>query len=925
MADDRGWLFTGRLSLQTHPWLADHAVMGSVLLPGTALLELALHAGLRVGAEHVHELTLEAPLALDERGTVQLQVSIAAADDAGQCPVEIYARRDDLASVEDSDLQVAWTRCASGLLGCDDEPEGRSTGGRELAGVISRLCGVWPPVGAASVAIEDLYGEMADRGLEYGSAFQGLEAVWRLGDELLAEVTLQEDQRDQAGLFAVHPALLDAALHPAALMDELTESAGEPAFSAARLPFCWRDVDLRLRGAHALRISLSHTGEDTVSLVACDQDGALVASVGSLLVRPPSTERPQLARGSHEWLLGVRWVPISADIEAPSPSGRWVVMGDPDSILSASLIEAKIDIDRQADIASLARAMTEDMPTPEVVLWEGPPSAASQRMPTESGLDAGDLAGLDGEGLVSAARVRVRGALELAQTWLSREDLSGSRLVVVTRGAVAARAGEYVPGLADSAVWGLLRSAQSENPGRLLLVDVDGRGCSVELLLSAVGSALAEQEPQVAIRDGVVYVPRVDHAGSGELSPPGGVSEWRLEAGGSGDGTGGGTFDSLRMVACPEVGEPLGADRVRVAVRAAGLNFRDVLRALQVIPRRGEWDVIGYEGAGVVQGAGSDVRGISPGDRVVGLFSGSFGPLAVTDRSSLVKIPDGWSFADAAAIPVAFLTAYYALVDLARLKRGERLLVHAAAGGVGMAAVQIARHLGAEVFVTANPTKWGVLRTLLRCEQTHIASSREPGFTQQFLDLTGGEGVDVVLNSLAGEFVDSSLALLPRGGRFVEIGKTDVREAEEVAARHPGVAYRAFDLIEAAPERIQEMLLELFDLFDRGALSRPPVRAWDVRRAVEAFRFMSQGRHVGKIVLTMPAAPLESRGTVLITGGTGELGGLLARHLASAHGAGDLILTSRRGRDAPGARELQAELEALGAGVRIAACDVSDR
>jgi NAD(P)-dependent dehydrogenase (short-subunit alcohol dehydrogenase family)/acyl carrier protein len=286
-------------------------------------------------------------------------------------------------------------------------------------------------------------------------------------------------------------------------------------------------------------------------------------------------------------------------------------------------------------------------------------------------------------------------------------------------------------------------------------------------------------------------------------------------------------------------------------------------------------------------------------------------------------VPDGWSFAQAASVPIVFLTAYYGLVDLAGLKQGERVLVHAAAGGVGMAAVQLARHLGAEVFATASPGKWEALRRL-GLDEAHIASSRTLEFKERFLEESGGRGMDVVLDSLAGEFVDASLDLLGEGGRFVEMGKTDIRDSVQVAESRPGVSYRAFDLSEAGPERIAQMLGELLELFGSGVLEPLPVTAWDMRSAPQAFRFMSQARHTGKIVLTIPA-PIDPQGTVLITGGTGTLGALLARHLVSEHGVGHLLLASRRGPDADGAAELRAELESLGATVTIAACDVSQR
>ncbi|HEV2779717.1 MAG TPA: SDR family NAD(P)-dependent oxidoreductase, partial [Actinophytocola sp.] len=197
-------------------------------------------------------------------------------------------------------------------------------------------------------------------------------------------------------------------------------------------------------------------------------------------------------------------------------------------------------------------------------------------------------------------------------------------------------------------------------------------------------------------------------------------------------------------------------------------------------------------------------------------------------------------------------------------------------------------------------------------------------FEEQFLAATDGQGVDVILDCLAGEFVDASLRLLPRGGRFIEIGKTDVRDAAEVAEAHTGVAYQAFDLVDAGQERMGEMLQEVIELFEAGALGMPPITTWEITRAVEAFRHLSQAKQIGKIVLTMPR-PLDPGGAVLITGGTGALGGAVARHLVEAHGVRRLILTSRRGLAAEGAAELRDELTDLGAVVDIAACDAADR
>ncbi|HUR05453.1 MAG TPA: SDR family NAD(P)-dependent oxidoreductase, partial [Nonomuraea sp.] len=444
----------------------------------------------------------------------------------------------------------------------------------------------------------------------------------------------------------------------------------------------------------------------------------------------------------------------------------------------------------------------------------------------------------------------------------------------------------------------------TENPGRFLLVDHDGH----EESYGALPAALAMGEPQVALRAGEPRVPRLRRRAD-ILTPTSAADSWCLAT------TGGGTLENLTLIDDPEARRPLEPGEVRIAVRAAGLNFHDIMTCLDLVDDQRR---LGGESAGVVVEVGLDVTGFAPGDRVMGLTMGT-GPIVVTDHRLLARIPAAWSFAEAATMPVAFTTAYYALRDLAGIQRGESLLLHAATGGVGMAALQLARIWGVEVYGTASAGKWGALREL-GLDDDHIASSRDLDFAERFRP-----GVDVVLNSLAREYVDASLRLLAPGGRFVEMGKTDVRDPAQVAADHPGVTYWAFDVLDdAGPERVREMLSELAELGERGLLRPLPVTAWGVHRAVEAFRYVSQARHVGKVVLNV-RAPLSPEGTVLITGGTGLLGGLVARHLMSAHGARRLLLVSRSGLQAEGAADLVSELRAGGADVTIAACDAADR
>ncbi len=817
-----GTVLTGRLSVRTHGWLGDHVVDGRVLVPGTALVEMAVRAGDRAGHGVVSELVLESPLVLPENGAVVVHVVVGAEGAEEEGGAGAGAR--SLTVYGQAEGARTWTRHASGVLSTE-------SGAAPSVGV--PWAAVWPPTGAEPVDVSGFYAELADTGYGYGPAFQGLRAVWRRDGELFAEVELAGDAAEQAGRFGLHPALLDSALHAVGAGGLFPGAAG------LRLPFAWEGVELYAEGATALRVRLTSPDGRAVSVAAADTTGAPVAAVRSLAFRPVDAEQLRAAehRAAAESLYRVEWVPAT-------------------------------------------------VPTAPVA--DGAPELTVLVVPGADGPEA-------------AVRDRVVAVLGELRAWLAAEAGSDARLVVVTRGAVAV-AGGRVEDLGAGAVWGLVRSAQSENPGRIVLVDTD---TDPGLVMGVVGVG----EPQVVVRGGRVFVPRLVRAGGGELVVPAGVSSWSLQS------TGKGTLENLALL--PVVERELSPGQVRVAVRAAGVNFRDVLNALGMYP--GPEVPMGAEGAGVVVEVGPGVTDLRPGDRVMGLFSGSFGPRAVTERRMLAPVPDDWTYVEASTVPSVYLTAYFALVDLARVRPGDSVLVHAAAGGVGTAAVQLARHLGATVYGTASEAKWPVLRDL-GIPAERIASSRTLDFAEAF----AGQRVDVVLNSLAGEFVDASLGLLAEGGRFLEMGKTDVRDPAQVAEAFPGVSYRAFELLEAGPDRIQGMLLELLDLFREGALALPPVRAWDIRQAPEALRFMSQARHVGKVVLTLPRTP-DANGTYLVTGATGTLGARVAHHLVTERGIRSLLLLSRRGPDAPGAAGLVAGLEAAGARVTLLACDAADR
>ncbi|MFE7119656.1 SDR family NAD(P)-dependent oxidoreductase, partial [Streptomyces sp. NPDC057654] len=856
-ADSGELVLSGRLSLRTHPWLADHRVSGTALLPGTALLELALRAAAEAGCPVVEELTLQAPLALPEEGAVLLQVRVAEAGDDGRRALSVFAR-------PRRDEDQPWAPYATGTLA--PAPSAAPSGPGLL---------MWPPADAEPLPVDGLYDRFADAGYGYGPAFRGIRAAWSRDGEILAEVVLDARQQADAAACAVHPALLDAALQTAALLP------GQD--GRARLPFSWTSVTSHIPGPTALRVRLTSDGPDGIGLTVYDLTGQEVLTVGQLALRPLTADAlPTAASAARDLLFHLDWASAAGSEAAPPPLD-WAALGD-----------AVPGVTSWPDVDALRAALDAGAPLPGLVVASCPTA---------------DLA--DPADQVHAA---ARECLELVRSWLADERLAEARLALLTRSAVRTGGGDRPVDLAQAALWGLLRTVQTEHPDRFALIDFDRpvTGPDDPALLAA----LAGGEPQIAVRGGELMLPQLGRAdrADGVLNPPPGEPAWRIGTAGTG------TLEDLAPVPAPEAVAPLGDGEVRIAVRAAGLNFHDVVVTLGLDP---DQQTLGSEGAGTVLEIGPGVDDLAPGDRVMGIFGGSFGPVAVADRRAVARIPAGWSFARAASVPVVYLTAYYGLFDLGGLQSGESVLIHAAAGGVGMAAAQLARHAGATVFGTASPGKWDVLRAD-GLDDEHIASSRTVEFADRFLAATSGRGVDLVLDSLAREFVDASLRLLPRGGRFVEMGKTDIRDAGEVAARHPGVQYRAFDLMEAGPQRIGEMLAEVLGLFERGALAPLPVRGWDVRRVPEAVRFLSQASGVGKNVLTLPA-PLDPDGTVLITGGTGTLGRLLARHLVTEHGARRLLLAGRRGPSADGVTELLEELTGLGADARAVACDAADR
>ncbi|WP_150130579.1 type I polyketide synthase, partial [Streptomyces sp. 150FB] len=435
-------LLTGRLSSRTHPWLADHAVAGTVLLPGTAFIDLALHAAELSGCRLIEQLTLESPLILPEQGGVQIQLAVGAADAAGRRGLTVFARTDDA-------VDRPWTRHAAGTLATDPgEP------GFDLAD--------WPPKGARPAPVEALYDDLAAAGLDYGSAFRGVRAAWRRGTEVFAEVELPEEPVDGYGL---HPALLDSALHAWSLAGP-AGPAGPAESDGPRLPFHWSGVRLFATGAHALRVRLAPSGADAMSLAVADPTGLPVASVESLVLRPVR-DGALRASATADALYRLDWVPT--DTAEPLAPGSQVGVGSAED-------------DRYPSLAALADAVDAGAAVPDVVVVREQPAL-------------GDL------------HEAVHRTLELLQAWLADARFAATRLAVVTSGAT----GEQVTGPSGAALHGLVRSAQTEHPGRFVLVDTDRPGDSLT-------AAVLGAEPQFLVRDGAWSVARLARSARTEAS-----------------------------------------------------------------------------------------------------------------------------------------------------------------------------------------------------------------------------------------------------------------------------------------------------------------------------------------------------------------------------------------------------------------------
>ena len=919
-------LFEREFSVAGLPLLADHLVQQAIVSPGACQLSMVLSAAeLTFGSQPCALLDVVLPQALviptDQARIVQVALTPAPTAAEGSRVdfqlISFAAPADEAAGAADPLAEIPIQSHAVGALALATKPPDGA--GFQLS-VFRERC-------TEAIAVADLYALSDANGIALGPSFRWVTALWCGVGESLGRLEVPAVIDSLVG-YSIHPGLLDACLQVACLaQSEVT------ATTVTMLPFAIRCLrfyptaqEARSWWCHATQVERYQW-----NFQLWDEHGQLVAegegyesrAVAPLAVKP----RPVW----HEWLYAVQWQaqPLVHSSNSSVTGTTWLLFADQAGVgaqlaqelrtqgaspilVYAGAVYAQLDAqtfqlrpevgeDYQLLLAAVA-TQTAAQAYQIVQLWSlDAPSvedAADLPLVTQAGCDA----------VLGLVQALVHAPVACAGLWL------------VTQNAQAVAAGDTVRGLSQATLWGMASTIAAEHPElhcQLLDLEAGTDPAQVELLLAEVTTGPQEQpEGRIAWRDHTRYVARLlpyqnDQA---ELAIPN--EPYRLDLASRG------TIDNLQLV--PALRIAPGPDEVEIRIRATGLNFIDVLDVLDMLPF--DRPLLGVECAGDVVAVGANVHDLQVGDRVVAMATGTFGQYVTITADLVVGLPACLSYAEGASIPANFSTAYYALHELAQIKATDTILIHAAAGGTGMAAVQVAQAVGATVYATASPGKWAALNAL---GIEHVYNSRTLDFADQILADTAGRGVDIVFNSLTSTgFIEKGLSILAPNGRFIEIAKRDVWSAEEVNAFRPDVAYHFVHIdVATAPGRVQMrgLLHTLMDHFAAGTLTPVQTRIYPIQQAQAAFREMQQAKHIGKLVITQPdpAAPLiRPNATYLITGGLGGLG-LAAAHWLAAQGAGQLILLGRSA-PTPAVQSQLDQLRANGLLITVAQADVAD-
>jgi phthiocerol/phenolphthiocerol synthesis type-I polyketide synthase C len=965
--------FESRISVSAFPYLADHRIQGPVVLPATAFMDMALaaageafeHAGSAIQVE----MTFQQALFLPENGgrTVQL---ILYPMTAGETSFQVFSLPGD-----GGNGKGGWTQHASGKLRFVNAA--RSAQERPSLKELQARC-------REEVPVSELYQHLRESGLQYGPAFQGVRRLWWHDREALGQVELPHTLMSEANTSSIHPALLDACLQvmAAAFPDQMHTREDTYLPSDVASLRIYNRAGPRLWSHVALRTDTgldSNTLEGDVRLF--DDAGQVVADVvGLCLTRLGRNPKRAAPANLNDWLYRLEWQPrarsgekqahvVGADLSRPP--GSWLIFADSGGIGNAlaehlralgetCFIVSPGETYKQSEqrhvgvglAPTLGFCIDPTSPTDMHHLLKD--TLSSSKLPCRGVLH---LWSLESAGPMEAPTIN-RGATTPASLQTARDLGTGNvlllvqalldkaashaglqeppRLWLVTRGAQAV--GTEPVSVAQAPLWGLGRVIALEHP-ELQCVRIDLEHSSemagVSLLLQELWSQ--DNEDQIAFRGNMRYVPRLvritTDSSNASIARPG-EDDGRLSIPSTSsfslDIARPGQLDTLKLQPAPRL-EP-GPGQVEIEVYAAGLNYRDVLNAMGVYP--GDPIPLGAECAGKIARIGKDVEGFQVGDAVIAIAPSSFGRFATTSADLVVSRPGHLSFEEAATIPVTFLTAHYTLDYLARMRKGERVLIHAAAGGVGLSAVQLAQRAGTEVFATAgSPEKRAFLQYI---GVKHVMDSRSLAFVEEVMQRTGGKGVDIVLNSLPGEYIPKSISLLAPHGRFLEIGKMDIyfNRTLDLYPFSNSLSYFAIDMDRLCRERsalIRSLFLELMEYFKEGTLKALPRYTFPISDAVGAFRYLAQRKNIGKVVVSLQdvvsqpapetAITLCSDATYLITGGLGSLGLLMAQWLVQ-QGARHLVLVGRH--DAAGTTRMAIDaLESAGAQVVVVQADVT--
>jgi acyl transferase domain-containing protein len=902
-----------RVGRETHPFLYDHSVLDTPIMPATGFLEIALAAATRVFANaphHVADVVIQEAMVLPAEGELVVQ-SIVKPESPDAATLEIV-------SAPDGAGELTWTCHATARLERGGAP---AEAVDDSLGQARERC-------QTPLSRETLYGSLRERGIQFGPAFINLTEVWCGDRETVARAELSAASGGVRPDYVVHPALLDTALQTVGAAAFAAEGgAGHNVYLPLGIERC--RVERAPGSAMWLHAQLRDTAAESGTLLASvrlfDSDGVPIGELSGLRLR--RADRAALLRLRPEqvesWFYAPQWepaeLPVVSDADAAGTPHRWLVLGDRGGIGRALARDLADRDDSCVLAASGVRAdnageIAVDPEDPASYDWLVNEASAAKAIVYCWGLDV-PAAGVESG---DAARRACTSLLLLIQALSRCRAAHSPRLVIVTRGGQPVEGPSRALAPGQAALWGFGNAIALEHPElRCVRLDLDPHDRDEAAVASLLREVLAEtDEDRVGYRSGRRLVARLART-TAELAVC--SKPYRLEV------TERGALERLQLR--PFERPQPGRNEVEIRVAATGLNFRDVLNALGMYP--GDPGPLGGECAGTVVSVGPGVTTVKPGDAVIAVATGCFSSHVIADERLVVRRPGNLDPEQASAIPIAYITAYLALHQLASLRKGQRVLIHAAAGGVGFAAVHLALRAGAEVFATAgSDEKRALLRSL---GVARVMNSRTPDFAGEVLRATGGRGVDVVLNSLSGELIRASFDALAEGGTFLEIGKNAVWTAEQVAALGKNITYHLIDWSTTArqePAAIAPMFADLVRRVAAGELPLLPHRVFALAEAPSAFRLMSQGRHIGKIVLRHPApfepgAPLvRADGTYLVTGGLGGLGLVTADWLVG-RGARDLVLVGRH-EPAGDAAEAVEALRQKGASVTTAAIDVAD-